>query len=414
MVLFVAAPILWRAVLRALGVAPLTSGRPLLGGRWTEMAIGRAPAVASVLAFAILTAGLAYRGPRDGGDTSRYLDYGRRLWRISPASWFADPTFDAFAVTYFVPNLIIGGAERLFGPAYALAVVLLNIIFFSLIVLCCFKVWHLEWKNARVGHVLVGLTILLGCSDVVLWNYYVLSDVTFLLFVALFWFYLFPAAVENHRSGWWSAFAIALVSALVRPIGIFNVAFWFVARWYKAVRPTLQVWIGVTVVPFVVAAFVWPSMLYLKSRGVSWAAPLVSDELFRWYQIGAVVCNRPETYLQPPVQYLDYVHITVYKLFYFFFPFRGGYSSAHNLMLALYFPLLLWLALSGWRRLTRLGQGYATLAALLGLFSYYSGLFHSMSYVDYDWRYQVPAMLSAWLLAGLAMSDDRPSWNSRA
>ena len=112
----------------------------------------------------------------------------------------------------------------------------------------------------------------------------------------------------------------------------------------------------------------------------------------------------PGTYLAPPVAYLDVVRLSLMRLVYFFFPLRVGYSPRHNIVLILYTPMLVAFGWLGWRELLRRGAAHASLACLLIAFTFDFGLFHSMTYVDFDWRYQVPAMLSAFVIGGFGVA----------
>ena len=390
--------------------APIGFGTAARGERRATLRIQRASLVGAAITAAILLGGLPLIGVREGYDTTRYLQYGRRLWTESLQMQITCASFDVFAVMYVIPNGLMGLGERLFGRSYGISIVLLNILLSGVIAWCLFRIWDLASGRGSLGRLVAGVVLLLACPDVTAWHYYVLTDVMFLACVAVFWWLIASGIFGANRSHLWLALAVAVGSAFVRPNGVLQIAYWLVAVGYLKVarqpRFRTAAVIAVVTIAGVTAELVWPYVIYLKSVGVPWASRLVSDELFSWYQMGAVVCNRPETYLAPPVRSIDYVVITLYKLFYFFFPFRAAYSFAHNAMLAVYFPLLWALMGQAVLSLPRGRDVKLVFATLLLLFIYVNGLFHSMLYVDYDWRYQLPSMFAMWLVAAYAFAAE--------
>jgi hypothetical protein len=370
------------------------------------------PARAAFLSsLAILTAGLALVGPRTAADTRRYLDVGHQLWNaLLGRTALQSVTWDVFTTMYLFQHLVMAAGDELFGQMFPVMFVVTNIVLYAAAVYLCFRVWALIAPLTSPRAIAAALAVLFGCVDVPMWTFYLLGDVTFLFLLAAFWFFMTQAVLFGDRRSWTIALAVAAGAALVRPTAVVVIAFWFTAAGYMFLRTRgvshTMVAIVFIVVPFCVAEFAWPYVVYRVSANGGQAPVLQSAfaELVPWYLNGSVVCDRPETYLTPPVAYLDFVRLTLVRLLYFFFPLRAGYSLAHNMALALYAPMLVALASVGWQQLRQRDRTHASLAFLLLAFMYYFGLFHSMTYVDYDWRYQIPAMLSAFVLGGIGVA----------
>jgi hypothetical protein len=395
---------------------PLAGALPARSRSVSQTAIGSlvaaAPARAAFfLSLAILTAGLALVGPRAAEDTRRFLTVGHRLWSALLGSSTAQSvTWDVFTTMYLFEHLVMAAGDALFGNAFPLLFVVVNIVLYAFAVYLCFRIWAMIAPFTSARATAVALLVLFGCVDVPMWTFYLLGDVTFFFLLAAFWFLLARAVLFGGTRGWALALVVAAVAALVRPTAIVVIAFWFTAAAYmflraRGVGPRTIATVFL-VVPFGVAEFVWPYFVYRVAANGGHAPVLRAafDELLPWYLNGSVVCDRLETYLAPPVVYLDFVRLTLVRLLYFFFPLRTGYSVAHNMALVLYAPMLVGFACVGWRQLRKRDTAHASLAFLLLAFMYYFGLFHSMTYVDYDWRYQIPAMLSAFVLSGIGIA----------
>ena len=371
-----------------------------------------APArTAFLLSIAVLTVAFARVGPHAAEDTRRYLDVGHQLWRslLGTGSTTA-VTWDVFTTMYLFQHLVMAAGDGLFGVAFPPVFVVMNIVLYAATVYLCFRLWELITPITNARAVIAALVVVFGFVDVPMWTFYLLGDVTFLFLVSVFWFYLAHAVLFGSGRSWSLSLAVAVGAALVRPTAIVVITFWFTAAAFIYMRARgfhrATLVLAFIALPFIVAEFAWPYVVYWIAANGGQAPVMRSAfaELMPWYLNGSVVCDRLETYLAPPVVYLDFVRLTVVRLLYFFFPLRAGYSVAHNLLLALYAPMLVAFGWLGWRELVQRGAAHASLAFLLIAFMFDFGLFHSMTYVDYDWRYQIPAMLSAFVIGGFGVA----------
>lgn len=360
------------------------------------------PAAAAGACAALLLAGLVAYGPHEGGDTTRYVAYGRELWHALANVQL--PDLPASAALYLAPSLVIGAASIAFGEGFALACVLLNIALFSCLAACLFAVWGRAWDEPPgVVAIVGGLFLLLGNPDVVVWNYFVLSDVMFLFLVAALWYGVALAMTTGARAAWWGAALIAAAALVCRPTAPPLVASLLgaILLWRASEgRGHGRTLVALGVIPALGALLLWPVLVYLAAAEGTAAGSLVPDLLLGHYQAGTVIVDRPETAHVAPRGYVDFVAITLDRFASFYIPLRRGYSVAHNVLVGAYalgFGLALW---SGWRRLASRWPALAEAAALSAL---YFGLFHAMVVVDFDWRYQLPAMVPLWLVAGYGL-----------
>lgn len=346
--------------------------------------------------------------PTQAPDGLRYLRVGQRLWH-----WFVGDAGPGLGITanvvlYPLPGLLVAGGHRVLGPALPTAFVLSNIALFSAAVYFVFRVWATIAPASGLAPIALGVALFLTAPDLAVWSYYLLPDTLFLFLVAAFLFHLTRAALGVGERQWTKSLIWALLACLARPPGYVILGYWAIAAGTGRRSGWLASWrlaLCLVVLPTLVALVVWPTVLALSPRPDPRSWPFVSavlGEIDYWYLQGAVVCSRPETYLPPPVSVLDFMKIAAMRLVYFYYPLRGGYSMAHNALSGVYFAALALAAYAGWRRLRQMGPDHARLASLLVAFSYVFGLFHSMTELDYDWRYQLPAVLAGVVLAGVA------------
>ncbi|MBU0516301.1 MAG: hypothetical protein KJ621_16180 [Proteobacteria bacterium] len=357
------------------------------------------PVLAGGVCLLILLMGLVYFGVRMGAAAEGDIKTGVLWWQWLWSGQLFD-RLDFSNYQYLVFYLIIGGGVSLLGHSFLWVFVLLNAILFSAMVWLGFRFWARVGEASGLLMMGLGLLLFLGLPDVPLWVYYIFYDVIFLFAVGLYWYFLAGAVIDRRIRSWLIAWLVALCSLVVHPRGILLVLFLIGAGVYLAIgrrlkRPglTLVVTLGLM---GLLAIGGWPALVFLHND-------VVPPAVARWYAMGVVVLNRPETYLSGPSSYWDYVWITLQRIGYFLVPLRAGYSIGHNIIGVIYALFLAFFCLRGWRWLWGLNERSRGLASLLVLFCCAFTLFHGMMVVDYDWRYQMPAMVPAWLLAGFGI-----------
>jgi len=363
------------------------------------------------ISFVALAIGAAKYGVTAQGDYLRYIGFGNRLWdfiltgKVDPQPWI-----NLWVILYLVPNLLISGGNTIFGVYFPAVWALFNIFLYSSMTAIYFQSWdHNSGDKINVKLLIVGLGLIFGLSkDILMLNYWVLSDILFLFTVAVACYYFCNAALYGSKKHWRITFAVSFISIFIRPVGLALFGFISLAALYmylikvysrQAIFTTLLI-----LLPAIFALILWPYVAYQKSLHNGAAYSFYPDTVHVYYESGMVVAERPELYLPHPEIYLDYVHITINRLFYYFYPLRDSYSEFHNVYLVGYIIFLFTFMALGRRRLIKLAPNGRHVAMLLVLSCYYYGLFHSMLFVE-DFRYQLPSLPSLWLLAGYGAAE---------
>jgi len=366
----------------------------------------RLPYLAGGLSLALLLVGVAVVGPRIGGDTPRYTEGGAALWssliagdlqRVPATYWI-----------YTVPMLIIGGGHILFGDRLPLIFVLLNCILFSGVVVLQFSIWNRivqlrSLPRAAAAFVIVaGLGQIMGLPYVTYWNYFVLSEILFLAVVACFWSPLVDAVLGNDRQRWRRAGVFAAIAVPVRPEGPLVAGVWLGARVYANATGVFRRFIeaGMFLVPGLCALALFPAFAYSKTQGADVPWFLAPDLLVGYFRSGVVVIARPETYMPAPDSYLEFVQISLVRLAYFYLPFYPGFSFLHKVVCVIWSCCMATFVIAGFRYLRRAGGRHVRLAVLAVWFAWIFGLMRTVFVVDFDWRFQLPPLVAAWIVGG--------------
>jgi len=119
-------------------------------------------------------------------------------------------------------------------------------------------------------------------------------------------------------------------------------------------------------------------------------------ELNREYSQGVVVYGRPETYHAPSSSLLAYIWLDIDRLRSFFIFSAAGFSRGHDLAnVAFFLPLYAgWLISLSSLMWLRNSFNWATwwTTAVGTVFIVFFWVFHSLQYIDFDWRYRLPCL----------------------
>lgn len=401
-----------------IGELPLTHNAP--GARVARDLI---PAVVAALTAALLLAGTLIIAPRHGFDTWGYVRVGKEILRWLFHGHAAGVPFphNSMIPNYIIPSLLIGAAHAYFGGRGTQYFIYLNIALFTLMVFVLFRLWRGVLTSGESAPVVVvgGLYIIFGLVDVPLWNYYDLSDMLFMVWVGTFIYFIVVGQARGLWSAWVIALALALAAYFVRPTGILLPGLWLLALMLAIVggfgaRRAGRIAFVASVVMAIVALMGVPWFVGALLGGkltVGSELPLALRKFIGqavvFYREGWVVADRANTYVSDPHGYLDFLRITLSRFGYYFIPLRLGYSPIHNILNGVYFVVLVAAVTNGFRTLARRGGREVIVAWTLVMFSLCYGLLHAVTLVSYDWRYQLPAMVPAWLLAGVGITGFR-------
>lgn len=378
--------------------------------------------VSIVVGIALVYAVIALRrGPVFSADSARYSRWADLLiashfnfisWSSS-ANWVVPPLSYAGFVTVVALN------KLLLGSAWAYGIVALNL---ALAIAMAFMVLRLVERLTASRLLVVGAGVaFLAAFELWLWIPYVLSDVSF-MFLTFSAFYVLglDAMRGGQRPLWRGAFPLALaaLALLYRPAGLplailVVIALVFGPR-LKAISATARIatarWTALVLLALIAVAVVVDAAL-MANPG-TWPFPFLSGwirELSHEYRLGVVIFGRPTTFHSSPSGLLDYVWLNIDRLRSFFVFSADGFSSPHNLANTVFFVPVY----SGWvvavvsllRSRSRFSWASWWATAFGTLFVVLFWVFHSLQYIDYDWRYRLPCLPMLVMLGGIGWNE---------
>ena len=275
--------------------------------------------------------------------------------------------------------------------------------------------------------------------EIVLWLSFVLTDTTFMLSSFLVLSLSFISFSEKKKQRvllfWGVTFIILFMSFYIRPAFFPLISFYIIALFVfltfdisdpikrsNFIRKfALFSCLSVIVLIFYFAASISDSSSYLSNMLLKVGfdsryficepgSPFCEGEMR-----GIVVNNRPYTYHKVPVSVIDYVLIIADKFLHFFAVFTRDYSLKHKIFNHFFFLPVYGLALITlyeiFRKKSKLSPEEWNLAFLSVIFIIIFALFHSITILDYDWRYRLPCLPPLIVLAGIGSMQLKGSWN---
>jgi len=274
---------------------------------------------------------------------------------------------------------------------------------------------RIEGAAGVAAFLLGSLYIVFGLPDALQWSYAVLTDAIFAFWLAVFVFATVRGLLEAHRGMWLLGAVMAITAPFVRPPGILVPLLFLFALGMHAVPALRQRFAGLVVasvaVPVVLVFLVIPWLVTVAAGDPAFPSHWIPGPIRGYFlqtvvffSHGTVIADRLQLPVSEPVTYLEVVKMIAIRLVYFWVPLRVGaipYSAMHNAVNLVYVVLTWPLAIGGAIRLLRLTEPARRLAGLLLLMVAYAyALLHAVTLVSYDWRYQLPAIIPFWVLAG--------------
>ncbi len=323
-----------------------------------------------------------------------------------------------FYLTYIY---VFAAAEAGFGPHWPQALVVLNAVAYA--ATGALVLLMLGQAQAGTLALWVAVAFLMSLFDFYQWVAMTQSDPLFILLstaAVLLALWGCREGPTPTRTAAWSGTAVMLAAAaLCRPAWppvALAVAAVAVGAWaYNAptegaarLRYTWICALGMVLVAVGLAAgiaLLWnPQMLppgALRDVATAYGAEVGS---------GAVVFQRPETYLRPNASIAGYTRVVLARAGYCFWFLADGYSPAHRLMtVAAHVPLYL-LAVVGAATTLRGNSRFAAAAGFASIaWIVATALYHALTLLDFDWRYRAPTYPALIFLAAMGASR---AWKS--
>jgi hypothetical protein len=361
------------------------------------------------------------RGPVLSADSARYSQWADLLIasHFNYVSWSSSLNWPVPPMAYAGWVTIVALNKLALGSAYAYGIVVVNLVLAIVTVGMVLRlVERLTSSRLMVGA--AGLAFLVA-FELWLWIPYALSDLSF-MFLSFWVVYLLCSdeRLAGRRSIWRSALplALALLALVYRPAGLPLVLLAVVTALFgrrlrsvtTEARIAIARWSAITLVALIAIAVVLNAALVANPG--SWPFPFLSgwiQEVSREYRQGIVIFGRPETFHSSPGGLLDYVWLSIDRLRSFFVFSAQAFSRGHTLVnVAFFVPVYAgWLvalvSLMRSRSSFNWAKWWAT--AVGTLFVVFFGVFHSLQYIDYDWRYRLPCLPVLIMLGSIGWNE---------
>lgn len=117
------------------------------------------------------------------------------------------------------------------------------------------------------------------------------------------------------------------------------------------------------------------------------------DDTFNYYRSyyleGAVIHHRFYTYADEPNTYFDYLMLVFSRLMYFFAFVSKEFSLSHNLYNLLYYIPIYFFCIISFLKFNSLSDTEKEIIFIMIIIILTYAIFHSLTLIDYDWRYRI-------------------------
>jgi hypothetical protein len=299
---------------------------------------------------------------------------------------------------------ILAALDALFGTRWYIAHLVMNAIALSGTALICLYAGWTKFNSAFLGA--ATWIAIVGCWEFVQWTTMTQSEPLYGLALSMAVVLVAFGLSEKRRNHMFAYFftglIVASISATLRPPGIVLVVFLSSFIIILAIGTRICARSAGNGLPVSTISKIYilavPIML-LVGAGILFSPSFLPDLIlpkFLEYSAlaseGVIINSRPWTYIQPGNDYWHYLLIVLTRFVYFFAFADAAFSTSHNLINCLfYIPFYILILISVTKSFGTQDTADITLANLsLFLFSgiMVFATFHSVTLIDFDWRYR--------------------------
>ena len=360
----------------------------------------------SLIAFYNLNIGF-FMSP-DSYTHSRWADDLIKL-NFNLYNYFFYNTFFTPSYMYTVPVVLVALSKFFFGASWQYAMLSINFIlfFFSLIIFSKTLIL-LKVRPILIAFTLLTLTL---SVDLLTWPRYILTDTIFSFFVLLT-VYLIVRSIIREKFYFFFLISLTIIMFLTRPTSLpFIMSIWIFILLFKSqlnYTPRfiiLLIFLLAIIIPIIFSVLHHLMEIYL-------AGNIQVDYILKFANKGIVVLARPETFIQPPINFIDNVYLYLIKIIIFFKPYAAKYSIIHTILNTFQIFLIV-LAISIWSYLNENTKIINRTFLFILLLSLLVSSFHSFTIIDFDWRYRFPIILPLIMLLPISLEILIRNINSR-
>lgn len=374
-----------------------------------------------ILVFVLHGAYALGAGLINSPDSGTYSRWANKLIevRFDYAQYVKNVSFVIPPIFYAGWITLVAAIKMACGPYWQQAILVINLLAHCVVGVLVVDITHRITHHATAAW--MALFLFCIAFDIFNWTRYVLTECTFLcLSFTLFWL-LSRLLLEEQSTGKRSnkssktrptsrpqflLFLIILCPLVLiwRPTGIILFSLVFAALFlsrglhHQNTKLAQRRFAGLGLTLLCMALF-WIGHAAIVQQPKRWPIRFLSKTIQRNsedYAQGAVVHGRHNTYHAPPVSLMDYATISADKFKHFFHPIHPAFSRSHKALSLLFFvPVYFFAGVTlavFFMRKTGLGQREESVVMLLFGSVLVFALFHSVTQLDYDWRYRFPIL----------------------
>ncbi|MBF0363753.1 MAG: hypothetical protein HQK49_22225 [Oligoflexia bacterium] len=351
----------------------------------------------------ILASYVSYYGVAIGLDSVGYSNWADQLiaYHFNIKRFLEEVHFHVPIYLYLGFITLVAVLKLLFGAGWTYALVALNCLCIALVaIMLSYLVYRLTRDKHSVG---VAVFLFLGNLDILLWTKYVLSDSSYLCLNFLCYFLIVLLSFKHSFKILFLSllllFCVLVANILYRPTGLAMIAIVLGGlilnnRRVSSHRLFWKIFLitlfGIVILAIIIHTFV---LTNYSSWPFDFGKEYWNNLVLKDYLKGVVVYDRPYTFHQSPQTYVDFMFITLDKIFHFFFFITKDYSFIHNTINALIFGPTYFLFGAGIfmivmkKQVDNSTQRFAVSLALLVITIF--TIYHSLTQIDFDWRYRI-------------------------
>ena len=308
-------------------------------------------------------------------------------------------TFFTPSYMYTVPVVLVALSKFFFGPNWQYAMLTINFIlfFFSLIIFSKTLIL-LKIRPILIAFTLLTLTL---SVDLLTWPRYILTDTIFSFFVMLT-VYLIVRSIIKEKFYYLFLISLTIIMFLTKPTALpFIISIWVFILLFKSQLDfsprfiVLLIFLLAIIIPIIFSVLHHLMEIYLTGN-------TQVDYILKFANKGIVVLARPETFIQPPINFIDNVYLYLIKIIIFFKPYAAKYSTIHTI-LNTFQIFLIFLSISIWLYLNENTKIVNKTFLFILLLSLFVSSFHSFTIMDFDWRYRFPIILPLVMLLPISL-----------
>ncbi len=290
---------------------------------------------------------------------------------------------------YTFPVLLIALSKLLFGAEWQIAFMTFNLIlvFFSLILFTS-SLLLLKVRPLVISLAIVLLTLSI---DLLIWPRYILTDMLF-SFLIIFTVYVIIKSIVKEKSYYFLLTLLMILMFFTRPtapVFILTTCI-FILLIKNQINYTprfivLSILGLVIIIPIIFSTLHYLMEIYLINNNQV-------NFLLKYANKGIVVIARPETFIQPPITFVNNLYLYFIKIIIFFKPYAAKYSMIHTILNTFHTFLIIF-SIIIWSYLNESIKSINETFLFILLMSLMVSAYHSFTIIDYDWRYRFPLIL---------------------